>query len=407
MADGGLSCTACHRGADPNPDTKGRLALTVATYTPGVKQTIRVALTHTEATRWGFQLTARLESDPTKAAGTFTPAANLVRVRCGLTGAQDAPCNGEVEFASHVAASTNAGTTGGRTWEFDWTPPATNVGKVVFYAAGNAANNSGSNAGDFIYTTSITVDPAASGARPAISRGGVADGFNFTTTGISNHTWVAIFGTNLAPSTVTWDDFIQNSVLPTTLAGTSVKINNKPAAVYFVSPGQINALAPVDDAVGDINVVVTTGGGDSDPIVVRRAAASPAFYAPFSQGGRFFVTAAALDGTIIGKVGLDSRVRRAARPGETIAIFGTGFGVTNPAAPADRVVTGSPVLVTKPTIRIGEAVADFAGNGNLVGAGLYQFNVTIPATIADGDIAITAEVGGVRSANTVFISVAR
>lgn len=403
--DGGLACNACHRGADLN-SPGGRLTITVNPYTPGVKQTIQVRLEHPEASRWGFQLTARLDSDKTRKAGTFTPS-NDVRVRCGLTGAQDAPCGDAVEFASHTQASTNASTRGGRTWEIEWTPPASAAGPIVFYAAGNAADNSGNNTGDRVYTTSVTVQPAAGGPRPAINRGGVVEGFNFTSGGISSQTWLAIFGSNLAPATRTWDDAIRDGVLPTTLSGVSVKINNRDAPIFFVSPEQVNVLAPVDDAVGDVNVVVSNANGDSDPIVVRRASASPAFFAPFSQNNRLFVLAVATDGTLVGKVGAGSAARRAARPGETILLFGTGFGATNPAAPADRVVTGAPALVTKPVIRIGETVVDFPGNGNLVAAGLYQFNVTIPATLADGDYPIVAEIGGVRSASTVSISVAR
>lgn len=403
--DGGLACNACHLGTELN-SPGGRLTITVSPYTPGVKQMIQVRLEHPEAMRWGFQLTARIDSEKTRKAGTFTPS-DEVRVRCGLSGPQDAPCGDALEFASHTQLSTNASSRESRTWNIEWTPPATSVGPIVFYAAGNAANNSGNNTGDRIYTTNITVQPASGGPRPAITRGGVAEGFNFTTTAISSQTWVAIFGSNLAPETRTWDGAIVEGVLPTTLSGVSVKINNRNAPVFFVSPGQINALAPVDDAVGDVNVTVSNANGESDPIVIRRATASPAFFAPFSQGDRLFVLAAATDGTLVGKVATNSAARRAARPGETILLFGTGFGATSPAAQADRVVTGAPGLVTKPVIRIGETSVDFPGNGNLVAAGLYQFNITIPATLADGDYPIVAEIGGVRSASSVSISVAR
>jgi len=404
-ADGGLTCAVCHRGADVN-DGVGRLAITVANYVPGVKQTIRVTLTHPTARRWGFQLTARLASDPTKKGGVFTTNAET-QVRCGLTGTAVAPCGDAVEFVEHVVAGTSAETPEARTWELDWTPPDSNVGDVIFYAAGNAANNNGANSGDFIYTAAATINPAAGGGpRPAITSGGIRDAFNYTSN-IASHSWVAIVGTNLSAVERTWDGAIQGNNLPLSLAGVSVKINNKAAPVYYISPTQVNVLAPVDDAVGDVQVVLSNVNGDSAPLTIRRAAAAPAFFAPFAQNNRFFVTAVALDGTILGKVGVDPRARRAARPGETIQLFGSGFGATNPAAPAEQLVTGSPALAAKPTIRIGEAAADFPGNGNLVSSGIFQFNVTIPASLADGDHAIVATAGGLTSANTVFISVAR
>lgn len=403
--DNGANCSACHRGNSVN-DGRGRLTITASNYTPGERQKIRVRLEHPDALRWGFELTARLESNPAAGAGSFLPN-DEVRIICAPAGSNP-PCEGQPEFVTHVRASTSPGTSGGRTWEVEWNPPNTNVGPVVFFAAGNAANNNNTNAGDFIYTTSLTIQPVtASGPRPAISRNGVADAFNFQTA-IASSTWVAIFGQNLAPVTRTWDDAISGDSLPTTLSGVRVRINNRPAAIYFVSPGQINALAPLDDAVGDVSVVVSTPAGDSEPVTVRKAAAAPAFYAPFAQNNRLFVTAVALDGTIVGKVGLDPRAQRAARPGETILLFGTGFGATNPPAPTDRVVSGSPSLVNKPIIRINNVEAPFPGNGNLVAAGLYQFNITVPASLADGDHPIVAETsGGILSANTVFISVAR
>ncbi|MBI3209346.1 MAG: hypothetical protein HYZ37_10670 [Candidatus Solibacter usitatus] len=404
--DGNQNCTACHRTGTAN-DGVGRVGITSAAYTPGVKQKITIELTHPTAMRWGFEVTARLASDPSQKAGTFNPTSDLRHV-CGITGnGTAAPCAATaVEFVTHTQPATFAGTSGGHTWEFEWTPPSTNVGDVVFFAAGNASNNNGANSGDSIYTTSLTISPAGSGPRPSIVTGGVLEAFT-AISGVTSHGFAAIYGSNLAGTVETWDNAISGGALPTVLGGVSVKINNKPAAIHFVSANQVNVLSPVDDATGDVSVVLTNANGDSNAMTVKRLAAVPAFYAPFGQNNRLFVTAVALDGTLLGKVGVDSRVRRPARPGETIQLFGSGFGATNPVVPADRIVSGSPALVRKPTIQIGGTTVDFGGNGNLIAAGLYQFNVTIPASLADGDHAITAMADGTASANTVFISVAR
>ncbi len=403
--DGGLDCSACHRGNTVN-DGRGTLRILAQPYVPGVRQTITVTLSHPEAQRWGFQLTARLDSNKAQPAGSFTPN-DIVRVRCGAAGTA-APCAaGETQFASQVAASSNAGTGTSRTWTFDWTPPETNVGPVVFYASGNAANNNNNNQGDFVYTNNTTISPnAAGGPRPAITRGGVADAFNYQTT-FANNSWITIVGTNLAPTTRTWEDAIQGDQLPTTLSGVQVKVNNRLAPIYYISPTQINALAPSDDAVGDVNVVVTTAAGDSEALVIRRAANAPAFFAPFAQGGRLFVTAVATGPgtTYLGKVGTDPRVTRAVRRGETIQLYGSGFGAVTPVVAADRLFQGTPQLNTAPTIRLGESMLTISGNGNLVGPGLYQFNVTIPASAATGDLPLVATVGGVSSPNTVFLTV--
>jgi uncharacterized protein (TIGR03437 family) len=55
-------------------------------------------------------------------------------------------------------------------------------------------------------------------------------------------------------------------------------------------------------------------------------------------------------------------------------------------------------------IAIGDvaATAAFAG---LAGSGLYQFNVTVPASLANGDAAVSATIGGVATQTGVAVTV--
>src|SRR5947209_5438499 len=140
--DGGVNCSACHRTfVSANSDPLGSVRIDAANYTPGVKQTIKVTVSHPQGLRWGFELTARLASDETKIAGNLAPNA-VVRVICDDGSARGvlAPCPAtQPEFAEHFdAPRTAAGA--GFAFSVDWTPPATDVGDIVFYAAGNAAN---------------------------------------------------------------------------------------------------------------------------------------------------------------------------------------------------------------------------------------------------------------------------
>ncbi|MBI2688114.1 MAG: SBBP repeat-containing protein [Acidobacteria bacterium] len=234
---------------------------------------------------------------------------------------------------------------------------------------------------------------------------GVSDAFTGQA-GVAPTTWTALYGTNLSIATRTWDGAISGTQLPTALDEVRVSLNGRPATVYFISPGQVNVLAPLDDTTGNVQVTLTNRYGASPPIQVRKANYLPAFYAPFGEASGLRVTVVGLDGTYIGKVGLDPRVTRAARPGEIVQIYATGFGPTNPAAPSDTIFSGAPQVVNPPRITIGGRDATFIGNGNLVAAGLYQFNVTIP-DLADGDHAIVAQAGGATSLANVFISVRR
>jgi uncharacterized protein (TIGR03118 family) len=106
--------------------------------------------------RWGFQMSARLKSDLINGqAGDFTPTDNLTQVICDSGSPK--PCAPALwlKFIEHTSAGTRPGTTGGVTFQFDWTPPTTNVGNLVLYVAANAANGDGTPAGDHIYTSSL------------------------------------------------------------------------------------------------------------------------------------------------------------------------------------------------------------------------------------------------------------
>jgi uncharacterized protein (TIGR03118 family) len=162
-APGDGLCTECHVGAAANSGP-GRVKITLpgaASYTPGTKQHILVTVSDPDQMRWGFQLTARLNSDQSNGrAGDLTPTDGNTQIRCdsGNLGACKA---GEIQFIEHTTAGTRIGTKNGATFEFDWTPPASGAGSVTLYAAGNAANANFQDTGDRIYTTSIQLDVAA------------------------------------------------------------------------------------------------------------------------------------------------------------------------------------------------------------------------------------------------------
>ena len=234
---------------------------------------------------------------------------------------------------------------------------------------------------------------------------GVADAFTGQT-GLASSTWIALYGENLNETTRTWDGAISGNQLPKSLDNVSIAVNGRAATIHFISPRQVNILPPLDETTGNIQVTLRNDYGISPPFQVRKSEFLPAFYAPYGDARGLAVTVVALDGTLLGAQGLDPRVRRAARPGELVLLFATGFGPTIPPVPADLLFLGAPAVATPPRFTIGGKEASMIGNGNLVGPGLYQFNLTVPE-LADGDHPIVAEVGSVKSAASVFLSVRR
>ncbi len=240
---------------------------------------------------------------------------------------------------------------------------------------------------------------------PQINQYGVVNGASFEQ-GIAASTWVTIMGTNLAPGTRMWSasDFSGNR-LPTQLEGVSVKVNGKDAYIYYISPTQINLLTPDDATEGPVPVVVTTRHGTSVPVFVLKQKLSPAFFL-FPPEGQKYVAAVHVDGTYLGKPHLwPGLVTRPAKPGEVILLFGTGFGLTNPALPTAELVHQPARLVLPVTVQIGHRPANvlFAG---LVSSGLYQFNVVVP-DLPEGDQPVVASIGGFNSQSRAFITVQR
>jgi uncharacterized protein (TIGR03437 family) len=222
--------------------------------------------------------------------------------------------------------------------------------------------------------------------------------------------WVAIMGSNLAPDTPagrvwTNDDFTSTSMLPTVLDGVSVTVDGKAAAVYYLSPTQINIQVPATGKTGPVNVLVTTSKGVSAPFTGQIAAYAPGLFM-LSQGGFKYPAAVTSDGTYLGPTGLlgSAAVTRPARPGESISLYATGLGPTSPAI-APGTWGWAPAQTSQTvTAMIGgiDAHVDWSG---LVSAGEYQINVVVPQGLADGEYPTVLRLAGVSTQGGVFVAV--
>ena len=148
------ACAECHVPADAGT---GHISITAPqTYVPG--QTYPITVTHTNADqtrlRWGFELTVLDTSD--EKAGDLESIDGLTQLlnNQGPGGAR--------QYIEHTAAGTFVGQQNGASWTFNWTAPATDVGPVTFYTAGNQANNDGNTSGDYVYKTFVASAPASS-----------------------------------------------------------------------------------------------------------------------------------------------------------------------------------------------------------------------------------------------------
>ena len=365
-----------------------------ATYTSGATKRVTVVIADPQARRWGFQASAR-QGENRAQAGSIRSVDGNTRVQTGQG----------IQYITHTSQGTRLGTTGSIRFEFDWTAPESAAGDVTFYVAANAANGNGSNdAGDRIYTRNSTLTPAAGGGgqRPTISESGVQNAASDGPT-IAPNTFVAIKGTNLAPTTRLWEsrDFDANK-LPTQLDGVSVTIGGKATYVYYISPTQINVLTPTDLGEGSLEVQVRREGEQSAAVTAMSQRVSPAFFR-FDPEDRKYIAATHVDGGLLGKTTLYPGSTTPAKRGETIVLYANGFGPVTPAAPNGEVVT-TPGTIEGVTASIGNvpATVSFAG---LTLTGLYQLNVVVPESAPTGDAEVIATVGGVSTPGGAFITI--
>ena len=230
-------------------------------------------------------------------------------------------------------------------------------------------------------------------------------------TNIAPATWIEIYGTNLATVvSQTWSGSDFNGVnAPTALGGTKVTIGGLPAFIDFVSPNQVNAQVPSGVATGPQAVVVTAAGGASSSYFVTVNATEPGLLAPaaFHLGAGQYAVALASNGiTYILPPGTTNAVPTAVcHPGDTILLYGIGFGPVSPNINAG-VIVGQANSLSGFTATIGgqPATIQFAG---LVAdfLGLYQFNVVVPNVPANNATPLTFALNGAKGTQQLLLAV--
>lgn len=197
---------------------------------------------------------------------------------------------------------------------------------------------------------------------------------------LAPNTIASIYGTGLSwnQRSISGDD-IRGGNMPTILPQTGVRVavNNIPACIYFVSPGQINFLVPADLLPGPATVRVTLDGAVGPKAEVELRPAAPAFF----QLDDETVVATRDDETVTKE--------NPAKPGEVVVLYLTGLGRTKPWFRSGEIVTQAAWIEDRSKLTLlidGEPVErariEYAGV-TPESAGLYQINVKLPDDIRE------------------------
>jgi uncharacterized protein (TIGR03437 family) len=167
---------------------------------------------------------------------------------------------------------------------------------------------------------------------------------------------------------------------PTTLGNVQVKINNVPAPLYYVTPGQLSAIVPYGVPSGVVPIQVINNGVASNIVTAAVSTTAPGVLTQ-TQNGLGYGDVVHQDGKLVND-------KNPAKIGETVLVFLTGLGAVNPTI-ADGAAGPSDTLsqaTAKITATIGgtAATVSYAGLAPQL-AGLYQINLTIPTGVTAGD----------------------
>jgi uncharacterized protein (TIGR03437 family) len=310
----------------------------------------------------------------------------------------------QIFFDDTVSNTVLAQTSYSRTTSRD----TTNSNDMVYQTANKErmlATVTGNNTDGYMasITAGITI-AAPTVTTPTITSGGVGNAASGAA-GVSSGAWTSIYGSGFATASKTLASAdLMNNTIPTTLGGVSVQIDGKAAFVQYVSPSQINVLSPADSGAGTVAVTVTNASGTSNSVTATLQPALPGL----STVANYVRAVRYPDGVVINGTGAAETgytTTAAVGQGDIVALYGTGFGPTSSTVATGVVFTGAFATTYTVTVTIGGVPADvlFAG---LVGPGLYQLNVRVPASLADGDQAVVASVAGLNTQSSALLKVA-
>lgn len=276
------------------------------------------------------------------------------------------------------------------------------------FPTGVAADTNGN---IYVVDSSNNVVRVLTPSSPAIQSGGVVSASAFGgASAVAPGSWIEIYGSSLSMGNRSWTsaDFSGNTG-PTSLDGTSVTIGGQPAFIDFASGGQINAQVPFGLSTGAQPLIVKTPVGSTASYSVTVNATQPGLLAPpsFKIGGVQYAGATFADGTtfVLPSGAISGLTSRAAKAGDTITVYGVGFGPVTPATPAGQIAPSSTSLTAPVQFYFGQTQAAVTYYGLSPGSvGLYQFNLTVP-TLPAGNVPLTFNLGGTAGTQTLYIPV--
>jgi uncharacterized protein (TIGR03437 family) len=374
----------------PPGNYTGTVTITAAGSTP---QTITVNLAVSQAQTLVVAPASLTFSSP---AGSQAPASQTVSVT--------APGGASIPF-------TAASITQGGSWLS--VNPASGTAGISATSLTVTVNPLGLNPGTYTGQISITGQGVANGSQivnvtylitgvpaPAVAK--IQNAASAVISPVAPGEIVSIFGSNLGPVQPVTTGVSAAGFFPTTLSGTQVLFDNIPAAMWYTSSAQINAVVPYEISGRASTVMqVVYNSNASAAVNLQVAPTAPGIF--FSSGGQAAVENA--DGSI-------NNPSNPAHRGTSIVIYATGEGATNPPGVTGLVIPPvvsalkHPVAPVSVTIGGQPAIVQYAGSAPGFVSGAFQVNVVVPDSAPSGTaVPVVLTVGNASSQGPATIAI--
>jgi uncharacterized protein (TIGR03437 family) len=191
--------------------------------------------------------------------------------------------------------------------------------------------------------------------------------------------FIELFGTGLAPGASS-----ATVPFPPILRGVQVLMNNIPAPLYTVSPGEIRAIVPYGITGSIVTIQVINNQVPSNTVTAYTGLTVPGVFTLNQNGLGYGAVQHSADYSTV-------TAAKPAQPSETVLVYLSGLGAVSPVVSDGAGAPSNPLSWATNTITVyigGQSVTPSYFGLVPGSAGLYQLNVQVPAGLTAGDYSL-------------------
>jgi uncharacterized protein (TIGR03437 family) len=213
---------------------------------------------------------------------------------------------------------------------------------------------------------------------------------------------ISIFGTNLGPTAAATTTVSAAGFFATTLSETQVLFDGVPAAMWYASATQINAIVPYEIAGRASTLMqVVYRGTPSSTINLQVAPSAPGIFVTSTGQAAAFNANGSINGS-----------DNPAAKGTAVVLFATGEGATNPSGVTGKVIPADPTQLKKPVLPVSatiggvQAEVQYAGSAPGLVSGAFQVNLLVPDNAPSGSaVPVVLTVGQASSQGRATLAI--